>query len=258
MPRNWMGDVLVLLPSLLLTACLASPGQGHDAAAPVQSRPAPQARDVIVTARPGTPLELHWFRNSAERVALFEQTYALAAARIESLAPALAGKAWAVVMDADETILDNSDYQVRLAMTGRPHDENQWAVWTADRRAGLLPGAAGFIDTVHAAGGRVVVVTNRREALCADTRANIAALGIEVDGVLCARDGSDKSARFAAVADGSSPLGLPPLEVVMFVGDNIKDCPGQSQRQFDVALFGARCFLLPNPMYGSWVGNPWR
>lgn len=258
MSRTWTGNGWVLVLPLLLAGCLAAPGQDPGPAGSAPPRPAAPARDVIVTARPGTPLELHWFRNSAERVALFEQTYAVAAARIESLAPTLAGKAWAVVMDADETILDNSDYQVRLAMTGRPHDESQWAVWTADRSAGLLPGAAGFIDTVRRAGGRVVVVTNRREASCADTRANLEALGIAVDGVLCKRDASDKASRFAAVSAGSSPLGLPPLEIVMFVGDNIKDCPGQSQQQVDAALFGTRCFLLPNPMYGSWVGNPWR
>jgi len=59
------------------------------------------------------------------------------------------------------------------------------------------------------------------------------------------------------VAGGTTPAGLPPLDVVAFVGDNIRDFPGQSQAlrgQPDEAFapFGARFFVLPNPMYGSW------
>jgi len=131
-------------------------------------------------------------------------------------------------------------------------------VWVADRRAVLHPGAAAFVEGVHAAGGRVVVVTNRSEPLCADTAANFEALGMRVDGILCAREGPDKEARFAAVAAGTTGLGLPPLEVVMFLGDQIKDCPGQTQQRFDPARFAEQCFLFPNPMYGSWERNPFR
>jgi predicted secreted acid phosphatase len=45
--------------------------------------------------------------------------------------------------------------------------------------------------------------------------------------------------------------------VVAFVGDNIQDFPGQSQAireraEEAFAEFGARFFVLPNPMYGSW------
>ena len=71
---------------------------------------------------------------------------------------------------------------------------------------------------------------------------------------------SDKNPRFEAVARGTTPAGLPPLEVVAFVGDNILDFPGQSQalrKEPDEAFaaFGARFFVLPNPMYGSWEKN---
>jgi predicted secreted acid phosphatase len=59
------------------------------------------------------------------------------------------------------------------------------------------------------------------------------------------------------VAAGTTPAGLPPLEVVAFLGDNIRDFPGQSQAlrsQGEDAYegFGARFFVLPNAMYGSW------
>jgi len=62
------------------------------------------------------------------------------------------------------------------------------------------------------------------------------------------------------VARGATPVGLPPLDIVAVVGDNIQDFPGQSQairKQGDEAFapFGARFFVLPNPMYGSWERN---
>ncbi len=61
--------------------------------------------------------------------------------------------------------------------------------------------------------------------------------------------------------DGTALAGLPPLEIVAWVGDNIHDFPGGSQelRGADprsLADFGVRFFLPPNPMYGSWQGNP--
>jgi predicted secreted acid phosphatase len=82
------------------------------------------------------------------------------------------------------------------------------------------------------------------------------------DAMLCKPDAgpSDKNARFESVARGTTPAGLPPLEVVAFVGDNIQDFPGQSQalrQEADEAFapFGTRFFVLPNPMYGSWERN---
>ena len=44
------------------------------------------------------------------------------------------------------------------------------------------------------------------------------------------------------------------------VGDNVQDFPGLSQairKEGDEAFapFGARFFVLPNPMYGSWDRN---
>lgn len=62
------------------------------------------------------------------------------------------------------------------------------------------------------------------------------------------------------MARGTAAAGLPPLDAVAFVDDNILDFPGLSQairKQGDDAFapFGARCFLRPNPMYGGWERN---
>ena len=98
--------------------------------------------------------------------------------------------------------------------------------------------------------------------ICADTRRNVARLALAVDAVLCAPAGvSDKNPRFQAVARGTA--GLPPLDVVLWVGDNVQDFPGVQQRTLrsagDAAYapFGDRWILLPNPLYGSWDRIPY-
>ena len=123
-------------------------------------------------------------------------------------------------------------------------------------------GAARFIGVVRDLGGRVFIVTNRTLAQCDDTRANLTAIGLAVDAVLCRPpESSDKNPRFAAVQNGTAVAGLPALEVLMWVGDNIQDFPALSQQiaqqgESAFSAFGTRCIILPNPMYGSWERNP--
>ena len=169
---------------------------------------------------------------------------------------------WAVVLDADETVLDNSLYQVERERVGLAFDGPSWHAWTKRREALPLPGAKAFLARVHELGGRIAIVTNRTVSECPDTEAVFRTHGLAFDVMLCKPDAgpSDKNPRFDAVAKGTTPAGLPPLEVVAFVGDNIYDFPSLSQAirtQPDdaFAAFGARFFALPNPMYGSWERN---
>jgi predicted secreted acid phosphatase len=115
---------------------------------------------------------------------------------------------------------------------------------------------------VRALGGKIAIVTNRAGTECPDTEAVFRAHALAYDVMLCKPDAgpSDKNARFEAVSRGTTPAGLPPLEVVAFFGDNVLDFPEKSQalrREPDDAFadFGARFFVLPNPMYGSWEKN---
>ena len=218
--------------------------------------PPPPAATPAPASAP-LPSGLHWFRNSAEQRAAFRQAYLLATERLRQLAPAEG--AWAVVLDADETVLDNSPAQLRQARAGRGYDPAAWNVWVRERAAAALPGSLEFTRAVHEMGGRVVIVSNRDAEVCDDTRANLQALGIPADMVLCRAGESDKNARFQAVAAGTA--GLPPLRIVMWVGDNIQDFPGGSQALRDApaeafSRFGRDWIILPNPMYGSWERNP--
>ena len=138
-----------------------------------------------------------------------------------------------------------------------------WTEWVKRREAKLVPGAGSFIRRVKATGGKLVIVSNRTQAECPDTEANLRALGVEPDAILCKADGgpSEKEARFNSVAGGSAKPGLPPLEIVLWVGDNIQDFPEQRQEmrkavEGSFAQFGHAFIVIPNPMYGSWERNP--
>ena len=94
-----------------------------------------------------------------------------------------------------------------------------------------LPGAAAFLARVRELGGRIAIVTNRTQTECPDTEAVFGAHALAYDVMLCKPDSgpSDKNPRFEAVARGTTAAGLPPLEVVAFVGDNIQDFPRLGQ-----------------------------
>ena len=238
-----------LLITLLLTvtACATQPAQLK----------APPAAAAI-------PTGLHWYLTAAERSAVYEQVYRIAGDRVLQLAAGRAPGTWAVIADADETLLDNAAYQLMLARNGQKYSEASWQPWARQRHSVAVPGSRAFVERVLAAGGLVVVVTNRAEAICEDTRANLRSEYLRVAAVLCAPQDpatgkflSDKNPRFQAVQNGSAVSGLPALDVLAWVGDNIRDFPGRSQTNAEpVADFGEHLFVLPNPMYGSWESNP--
>ncbi|MBR9990760.1 MAG: hypothetical protein KFH98_13450 [Gemmatimonadetes bacterium] len=219
---------------------------------------APPATAVAAPGRPSN--DVHWARTAAEHRGIFLQTFRAATDRVRDIAAERPRGTWAVILDADETVLDNSEYQRRLAERRERFDVNTWNSWVREVTADSLPGAAAFIRTVREFGGRVAIVTNRDEEVCEPTRQNLQQLGIIVDVVLCQAPGeAGKSARFGAVREGTTPVALPPLDVVMYVGDNIQDFPDRTQQiRDDIGAydnFGRSWFLLPNPMYGSWERN---
>jgi 5'-nucleotidase (lipoprotein e(P4) family) len=162
---------------------------------------------------------------------LFEEIYRWAGDRVEAeVSEGAAAGPWAVILDADETVLDNSTYQLRRARQGLGYTPESWNDWVREEAAGALPGSVAFVRRVRALGGHIAIVTNRDEVVCDATRRNLASLGVAADVVLCRQPGpSGKESRFRAVQEGTTPEGLPPLHVVAWVGDNILDFPGGSQ-----------------------------
>jgi 5'-nucleotidase (lipoprotein e(P4) family) len=248
-----------LFVALAFTACASAPPPAAPPAAPMN--PAPTPATVPATAVPAgvIPASLHWFRDSAERRALSLQTYAAASAHLESAVANLPRGSWAVILDADETVIDNSQYQRELWLSGKTaFDEALWSDWVSRAAAPPLAGASEFLDLVHRLGGKIAIVTNRSLPSCDATRTNFTKQDLPYDVMLCKDKDGDKNPRFNAVAQGGTPLG--PVKVILWVGDNIRDFPGLDQAaRLDpsrLGEFGTRFFLLPNPMYGSWESNP--
>lgn len=213
---------------------------------------------------------LHWSRGAAEHRAIFEQTYALATQRLERLADNREPGTWAVSVDADETLVDNSLYEVEINQRGETFNLESWSEWVQRRSAPALPGAVAFTARVKELGGVVAVVTNRRAHNCAATADNLRQVGVAFDVVLCRAEEREKEPRWDALSAGAADAWpeaqrngtdpLPELAVLLWLGDNVGDFPLQDQEirhsAEPLSEFGNRFFVFPNPMYGSWEDNP--
>ena len=244
--------------ALILAVLVASCRTAAPPPAVPGATPAPPAV-AASTATPAEPDSIRWVRDAAEYRAAVLQTYRLVTAQVEREAAGRAVGSWAVVLDADETVISNLTYQVERARAGLGYSTESWAAWVRRREATPLPGAAAFLTRVRGLGGKIAIVTNRLGSECDDTTAVFTRDALVYDAMLCRPNGSpsDKNTRFDAVRGGTAPGIATPVEVIACVGDNIQDFPGLTQKVKDAGeagfvAFGQRFFVLPNPMYGSW------
>jgi 5'-nucleotidase (lipoprotein e(P4) family) len=169
----------------------------------------------------------------------------------------------AVILDLDETVLDNSVFQSRLVASGEPFSEDAWTKWVNERNAGLVPGSIEFLQFAHANGVATLYITNR---MCDPSRDEdptvrlVRTLQLPVepiaDRLFCAeQNDGDKTSRRAKAASHYRILLLfgDQLEDFLKVPREFADLEGR-QKLFIAhqALWGERWFQLSNPMYGSW------
>ena len=206
--------------------------------------------------------EVKYVRDSAEYGTLTRQAYRLAARAVAvARAGAAPGQPWTVVIDVDETALDNTVYQLERAAYKLPFDDGSWNAWVRRAEAPAVPGAVEFVRGVRASGGRIAWISNRDEVTREPTRRNLAAVGLWDDGdrlCLATEAGYTKAVRRREVAtgQGSCAWGGTPAPVLVFVGDQMGDFPAQGEDLPGAGsdeVFGTRFFLLPNPMYGAWT-----
>ena len=196
-PRRWL--VFIALFSM---AC------GGARSAPPATAPPPIASSAAAAPPARDPDAIRWVRDAAEYRAAVMQVYRQATARVEAEAAARKAGTWAVVLDADETVISNLTYQVERSRAGLAYSPESWREWVSRRAATPLPGAAAFLARVHGLGGRIAIVTNRLQSECEDTIAVFRLHALQYDAVLCRGNGgpSDKNPRFEAVAAGQLPL----------------------------------------------------
>jgi 5'-nucleotidase (lipoprotein e(P4) family) len=193
---------------------------------------------------------------------------------------AAAGLIPAVVLDIDETVLDNSVYAARLIKNGGQWQPGTWDDWVSEKAAIPVPGALAFVERARAEGIAVIYVTNRRcsvrEGLSesssnnpcpqkSDTLENLLRAGypsLASDDQLILRgerpqwDTSEKQVRRQHIAKR--------YRIMMLIGDdlgdlasNIKKSSVEERARFvsnHQSLLGEYWFQLTNPTYGSWQG----
>jgi 5'-nucleotidase (lipoprotein e(P4) family) len=206
-------------------------------------------------------LEIKWVRDSDEYAVIARQIYRLAADAVDRARAGVTGP-WAVVLDIDETTLDNSIYQVERSVYGLPYDNDAWTAWVLRKEAPAVPGVKTFIERVRAAGGHVAWISNRDAALADAIRGNLAMVGVwSDDDRLCGiKPQYPKSQRRREVVTGTGDCSWSntPMRVLAFVGDQLGDFPAAAEMIPGTGsdeAFGTTCFLLPNPMYGEWVSR---
>lgn len=179
----------------------------------------------------------------------------------------------AIILDVDETVLDNSQYQAQLLIDGTAFDPESWDRWIAMKSAPSVPGAVDFINSVSAMGVEVVYITNREckprsegGPPCpqeVDTIDNLLKVGIKEvkpENILLKRENlewsSEKKSRREDVASR--------YRVLMLFGDDLGDflpdvkkniTPMQRDCLVDEYRdnWGVKWFVFSNPVYGSWM-----
>ena len=207
---------------------------------------------VMVVGEEKLPNDIRWIRQSIEYRALCEQLFRQATVAIlRKVKTEKNSDNLAVVVDLDETVLDNSLYQVERWKAGLSFTQDSWSEWVNREEAGLVPGAMEFLKAVRKKGVRVVFLSNRMNKNLEPTRRNLLALEVLApnDLFLLRLDKDDvKEVRRREVNEGKARMKkVGPLKVVGYVGDQMGDFPSGQAKEF-----GKTSFLLPNPMYGKW------
>ena len=197
---------------------------------------------------------------SGEARALEYQTYVLARMLLDrDLRNRRIRMRRAIIVDVDETILDNSRYQGMLIKRGVNYPEG-WTDWCNRAEATAIPGAVQFLNYAHSRGVRVFYLTNRKIAEKNGTARNLKNVGFpEVnDETLLVRTDTASDSKEPRRRMISSRY-----HVVLLMGDNLNDFSDVFEKSKTVAArleateknksqFGTHFIVLPDAMYGDW------
>jgi 5'-nucleotidase (lipoprotein e(P4) family) len=199
-----------------------------------------------------------WFQHSAEMRASFYQAFNLAEIMLNRHLEVLpANSKPAIVIDIDETVLDNSPFQGQVIFDSKPYTQPFWEEWTSLSIAETLPGALEFLNLAKEKGVEVFYVTNRKETEREATLKNLVEQGLpfaENKYLILRTEESSKESRRKKIAETYT--------ILLLIGDNLNDFAevfeNRNENNGFAAVdefkkeFGRRFIILPNPMYGEW------
>ena len=229
---------------------------------------------LIGCTNPVTKTEPHemlnatlWQQSSAEYIGVVSQTWQLAQ---DNLDKALTDPLWsaaieqtgnyshlppAIMLDLDETVLDNTAYEARIIKQLGQYTPDSFAEWCRESTAPAVTGAKAFLDYAAEQGVAIFYYSARREKLRDCTERNLHELQLPLpnESRLFLSNGMSKSAYRSQVAQQ--------YRILLLVGDNMEDFidgfkTGPEIRRslaHDYAdRWGRQWIILPNPMYGHW------
>lgn len=199
-------------------------------------------------------------QRAAEYRALCLQAFNVARKRIDELTAIKTEKPKVIITDIDETILDNSPYEVHRVLQGKDYESASWSEWSAMANADTVPGAATFLKYAASSGLEIFYVTNRAEKERDATLKNLKKFNLpDADSIhlLPRQNTSSKEERRQHIAETHT--------IVMLLGDNLADfsslfdkksTDARIQNENIVAEdFGSKFIILPNPTYGDWEAS---
>lgn len=167
----------------------------------------------------------------------------------------------AVILDIDETVLDNSPFQARMIKQNKTFNIEDWNAWCNEANADAISGAVEFTNYAAENGVTIFYISNRSYEVEDATRKNLIEKGFPVsdsiDTIMSNGEkpdwNSSKVERRKVVEEG--------YRILMAFGDDLNDFLPAKDITLDrrAALveqnnnkFGRMWFVLPNPVYGSW------
>ncbi|MGH7335833.1 MAG: 5'-nucleotidase, lipoprotein e(P4) family [Candidatus Rokuibacteriota bacterium] len=253
------GKWLAPLVAILVLA-MAAPGLAQD----------PPSQDLLNAVL--------WMQRSVEYKAAALTAFALARIRLDQ---ALADPNWtavpreqtgtyqslppAVILDVDETILDNSGYQAWMVLNDKTFDPKTWNAYVNTVTSQAIPGAGEFARYADGKGVKVFYMSNRTAAEEPPTRKNLEKFGFPMGGtvdtmLMVGKQpswGSAKGTRRAHVAQNYRVL----LNIGDNFGDFVDEYRGSEAERLTVMeankdRWGREWIMIANPAYGSFESAP--
>lgn len=213
--------------------------------------------DISITTHEHSTMAVLYQQTAAEYRALCYQAFNIATLRVDESTKIMGGmKRKAIVVDVDETMLDNSPYEAKCVLENFGYPEG-WEEWMNSSSAQPVPGALDFLRYAKSKNIDIYYITNRKEKYRAQTLRNLQQLSFPDatdDHLFLKAESSSKKTRRARVS--ASHL------IVMLIGDNLNDFSEvfEKKRMEDrfkltddfKQEFGKKFIVLPNAMYGEW------
>ena len=170
----------------------------------------------------------------------------------------------AIILDIDETVLNNIPFQARSIINGQSYPIG-WLEWMLEESSDAVAGVSEFLEYAQSKGVKIFYVTNRIAVAEDATRNNIKKLGLPLDSdrdVLLMKDEngwtSDKVSRRELIAKD--------YRILLLVGDQLGDFLPIDETTLELDsrknladtykhMWGSKWFMITNPMYGRWEAS---